>query len=94
LAQFLEEEPSRQKAAKEASRAKLEALERRLGITAGSSTASGSGASGSMATEPVAGKKHRFDDTEYLEQSRELVDSVKSAVSAGPSSTLLKRTLF
>lgn len=31
----------------------------------------------------MAGKKHRFDDTEYLEQSREIVDSVKSAVAAG-----------
>ncbi len=31
----------------------------------------------------VAGKKHRFDDNEYLEQSRELVDNVRSAVTAG-----------
>ena len=29
------------------------------------------------------GKKRRFDDTEYLEQSRELVDNVKSALAAG-----------
>lgn len=29
------------------------------------------------------GTKLRFDDTEYLEQSREIVDSVKSAVAAG-----------
>ncbi|OBZ72308.1 Telomere maintenance protein SDE2 [Grifola frondosa] len=33
--------------------------------------------------ESVAGKKHRFDDTEYLEQSRDIVENVKSAVSAG-----------
>lgn len=33
--------------------------------------------------EVLSGKKHRFDDTEYLEQSRELVDNVKSAVSVG-----------
>jgi len=31
----------------------------------------------------VAGKKHRFDDTEYLEQSKDIVDGVKNAVAAG-----------
>ena len=31
----------------------------------------------------LAGKKHRFDDSEYLEQSREINDNVRSAVSAG-----------
>ena len=31
----------------------------------------------------VAGKKHRFEDTEYIEQSREIVDNVKNAVAAG-----------
>jgi hypothetical protein len=51
----------------------LEALERKLGID-------GSG-------EPAAGKKRRFDDTEYLEQSKEIVDTVKSAVTAGESSS-------
>jgi hypothetical protein len=30
-----------------------------------------------------AGKKHRLDDTDYLEQSREIVENVKSAVVAG-----------
>lgn len=33
-------------------------------------------------SEPLAGKKHRLDDSEYLEESRELVDNVKNAVSA------------
>jgi hypothetical protein len=72
----LEQEPARKKAAAEAQRAKLEALERRLGIDKDAGPSSGSDAQ-------VAGKKHRFDDTEYLEQSRELVDNVKSAVTAG-----------
>ena len=31
------------------------------------------------------GVKRRFDDTEYLEQSRDIVDNVKSAVVAGMS---------
>ncbi|KZP27451.1 hypothetical protein FIBSPDRAFT_853638 [Athelia psychrophila] len=80
LAEYLEGEPARKRAAAEAQKAKLEALERKLGITP--SAPGGASASGS-APEPLAGKKHRFDDTEYLEQSREIVDSVKSAVAAG-----------
>lgn len=72
IAEYLEQEPARKKAAAEAQRAKLEALERKLGIE-------GEGAAGSSSS----GRKHRFDDTEYLEQNRELVDSVKSAVTAG-----------
>lgn len=31
----------------------------------------------------MAGKKHRFEDNEYLEQSEAIVDNVKSAVAAG-----------
>jgi len=76
LAEYLEGEPARKRAAAEAQKAKLEELERRLGID---------GAADPSTAEPdvLAGKKHRFDDTEYLEQSREIVDNVKSAVSAG-----------
>lgn len=80
LAEYLEHEPARKKAAAEAQRAKLESLERRLGIEGGAGSSSNGGAQ-------VAGRKHRFDDTEYLEQSRELVDNVKSAVTAGLSSS-------
>ncbi|KAF8485810.1 telomere stability and silencing-domain-containing protein [Russula ochroleuca] len=70
IAEYLEQEPARKKAAAEAQRAKLEALERKLGMEGGAESSS-------------AGRKHRFDDTEYLEQNRELVDNVKSAVTAG-----------
>ncbi|KAA1467353.1 hypothetical protein DENSPDRAFT_832373 [Dentipellis sp. KUC8613] len=77
LAEYLESEPARKKAAAEAQRAKLEALERKLGID------KNAGPSGSGEPAPLAGTKHRFDDTEYLEQSRDIVDNVKSAVSAG-----------
>jgi len=76
LAEYLEQEPARKKAAAEAQRAKLEALERKLGIEGGAGSSSND-------DPQVAGRKHRFDDTEYLEQSRELVDNVKSAVTAG-----------
>jgi hypothetical protein len=77
LAEYLEHEPARKKAAAEAQRAKLETLERKLGIEGGAGSSSNGGG------DQVAGRKHRFDDTEYLEQSRELVDNVKSAVTAG-----------
>ena len=77
LAEYIESEPLRKKAQQEAQRAKLEALEKKLGIAPGGSS-----------SEPVAGKKHRLDDTEYIEQSREIVDSVKSAVSVGESNLL------
>lgn len=80
LAEYLEHEPARKKAAAEAQRAKLDALERKLGIEGGAGSSSNGDAQ-------VAGRKHRFDDTEYLEQSRELVDNVKSAVTAGWSSS-------
>jgi hypothetical protein len=77
LAEYLEQEPARKKAAAEEQRAKLEALERKLGIDGDV------GSSSNGDPTQVAGRKHRFDDTEYLEQSRELVDNVKSAVTAG-----------
>lgn len=72
LAEYIESEPARKKAAQEAKRAKLEALEKKLGIVDGAGP-----------SEPLAGKKHRFDDTEYLEQKEEIVENVKSAVAAG-----------
>jgi len=88
LAEYLESEPERLAAKAEAQKAKLQALERKLGIEPSSlqSPEIGSGEpsrSDATSTPPVlAGKKHRFDDTEYLEQSRELTENVKSAVSA------------
>lgn len=88
LAEYLESEPQRIAAKAEAQKAKLEALERKLGIEPSSSTSPeiGSGEPPRSATDTppaLAGKKHRFDDTEYIEQSRELTENVKSAVSAG-----------
>jgi len=84
LAEYLESEPERLAAKADAQKAKLQALERRLGIESSSGAGSSSKTGSSTTEEPakLAGKKHRFDDTEYLEQSRELVDNVKSAVSA------------
>lgn len=36
-----------------------------------------------MDVEKIARKKHKFDDNAYLEESREINDNVRSAVSAG-----------
>ncbi|KAF8322582.1 hypothetical protein DL93DRAFT_2071427 [Clavulina sp. PMI_390] len=81
IAAYIESEAARKQADKEAAKAKLEALERQLGIDPTSTP--GAGSSKSIPPEAVAGKKHRFDDTEYIEQSRDIVDEVKSAVAAG-----------
>ncbi|KAF9453449.1 hypothetical protein P691DRAFT_658533 [Macrolepiota fuliginosa MF-IS2] len=78
LAEYLESEPQRLAAKAETQRNKLETLEKRLGIEHGQVRKPGE-----VTVEVLAGKKHRFDDTEYLEQSRDLVDNVKSAVSVG-----------
>jgi hypothetical protein len=92
LAEYVESEPARKRAAAEAQKAKLEALERKLGIVPGSSSTPAQASSSKVEElEVLAGKKHRFDDTEYLEQSREIVDNVKNAVSAG---WFLSRGLF
>ena len=80
LAEYLESEPDRLAAKAEAQRAKLEALERKLGIEPSSSSSKPGDPNAPPPT--LAGKKHRFDDTEYLEQSRELSEGVKNAVTA------------
>lgn len=66
----MENEEERKKAAAQAKKAKLETLEKKIA---------------SASVDPVSsvGKKHRIDDTEYLEESREIIDNVKSAVSTG-----------
>ena len=66
----MENEDERKKAAAEAKKAKLETLEKKIAAV-------------SADPESSAGKKHRFDDTEFLEESREIIDNVKSAVSTG-----------
>ena len=85
LADCIESEPQRLAAKAEAQRIKLENLERKLGID--SSLSSSKPSHPDAPPDVLAGKKHRFDDTEYLEKSQELKDNVKSAVSA----TLLKK---
>lgn len=78
MAEYIEKEPDRLAAKAEAQKAKLERLERKLGIDPSSSSASAPEAS----AEVVSGKKHRLEDTEFLEKNQELKDGVKSAVAA------------
>jgi hypothetical protein len=60
-------------------KAKLEALERTLGISAS--------AGEKREAEPdlleIASKRHKFEDSAFLEESRELKEGVRNAVSAG-----------
>jgi len=81
LAEYIQHEPDRLAAKAEAEKAKLEALERKLGIEPSSSSSTKLSDPNSP-PDVLAGKKHRFDDTEYLEQSRDLKDGVKNAVAA------------
>lgn len=76
LAEYIESEPLRKKAQQDAQKAKLEALEKKLGIER---------VGGADASHPLAGKKHRLDDADYVEESREIVDNVKNAVAASRS---------
>jgi len=80
LAEYIQHEPDRLAAKAEAEKAKLEALERKLGIEPSSSSTKPSNPN--SPPDVLAGKKHRFDDTEYLEQSQDLKDGVKNAVAA------------
>lgn len=85
-AELLESAPAIRASAEAADRARLEALERQLGISAPESKAEGSSNTKRLAEvdlEELARKRHRFEDTEYLEQSREIKDNVRSAVTAG-----------
>lgn len=77
-----------------AEKAKLEALERQLGVGpapdaeasgSGESSASGSKRLAELDLEELAKKKHRFDDSKFLQESEEIKDNVRSAVSAGES---------
>ena len=90
-AELLESAPAIHAAAVAADKAKLEALERSLGISAPDSD-KGEGSSSSSTTtkrlaevdlEELARKKHRFDDNGYMEESREINDNVRNAVVAG-----------
>ena len=86
-AEILESAPAMRAAAQAADKAKLEAIERQLGISSkeGESSSAAAKRAAEVDLTEVAAKKYRFEDAEFLEQSREINDSVRSAVSAGKS---------
>ncbi|KAG8846926.1 hypothetical protein FRB91_000341 [Serendipita sp. 411] len=74
LAAYMENEPARKKTLDDAQKAKLAKLEKELGIAPG----------GSKEGQPAhAGMKRRLDDTEFLEESQAIVESVKPSVAEG-----------
>ena len=77
-------------------KAKLEALERQLGVSSGPIESEGGEAGPSTSTSgskrlvevdvaEIAQKRHKFDDSKFLEESREIKENVRSAVMAGKS---------
>ena len=80
LAEYIQHEPDRIAAKAEAEKAKLEALERKLGIEPFLSSTKPSDPN--SPPDVLAGKKHRFDDSEYLEKSQDLKDGIRNAVAA------------
>jgi hypothetical protein len=75
LAHYIDGEEERKRRAVEERKEKLEKLERQIAAIDGNN----------FDDEGGAGKKRRLEDTEYVEQSKELVEGVKSAVTAGKS---------
>lgn len=84
-AELLESAPALRAQAVAAEKARLENLERQLGLSSGGaeSSAAGSKRLAELDVEELAKKKHKFDDNAYLEESREINENVRSAVSAG-----------
>ncbi|BEI83255.1 hypothetical protein CcaverHIS002_0311230 [Cutaneotrichosporon cavernicola] len=74
-ADLIENWDEMQTKAKAEERSKLEALERKLGVSSNADV-------GEVDVEELARKKHKFDDSKFLEESREIKDNVRSAVGA------------
>ncbi|GMK53782.1 hypothetical protein CspeluHIS016_0103680 [Cutaneotrichosporon spelunceum] len=74
-ADLIENWDEMQAKAKAEERARLEALERKLGVSSNADA-------GEVDVEELARKKYKFDDNKFLEESREIKDSVRSAVGA------------
>lgn len=87
LSEYLESAATRDKAEIQAAKDRLADLERQLGISPGQSGA-GPSTQTKADLEEVAKKRHRFDDHEFLEESREINDNVRNAVSAGEFSVV------
>lgn len=81
-AELIESLPAlRAKAAAE-STAKLEALERKLGVSSGGSGEEGAKRLAEVDLEELARKKHKFEDDKFIDETREIKENVRSAVGA------------
>lgn len=119
MAEYVESKEKAEKSILEARKAKLQTLERQLGIQSSSSGAAGIGSSAGEPSDStispapaasipkapatsaevdvskVAQKRHRFDDNQYFDTSREINESVRSAVTAGTFSlTIIGVAIF
>lgn len=98
---MLESAPALRAQAVAAEKAKLEALERTLGVTKPSDEDQGEGSSKTTASkrlaevdiEEIAKKRYKFNDNQFFEESREIKDNVRSAVAAGELFPPLSATL-
>lgn len=82
---LIESLPELQAKAAAESKAKLEALERKLGVSSdeiGAKNGDGSKRLAEVDVEELARKKHKFDDNKFIEESREIKENVRSAVGA------------
>lgn len=93
MAELVESSEKSSAAELAANKAKLQALERQLGIST-SSASSSSNPSAAGSSKPtneetdaelvrIAQKRKKFDDNAFFETSREINDGVRSAVAAG-----------
>ncbi|WRT68871.1 uncharacterized protein IL334_005852 [Kwoniella shivajii] len=88
-ADLLESAPALRAKLQAEEKSKLEALERKLGIAPIENDTDAEGSSSSskrkivedVDLEALAAKKHKFEDNKFLEESREINDNVRSAVS-------------
>lgn len=74
-ADLIESFPEMQAKAKAETKAKLEALERKLGVST-------DGNVDEVDVEELARKRIKFDDNKFLEESREIKENVRNAVGA------------
>lgn len=84
-AELMESVPTLKAKASAEEKARLEALERKLGVSStdiDSAPGEGSKRLAEVDLDELARKKHKFDDNKFIEESREINENVRSAVGA------------
>jgi hypothetical protein len=83
LAEYVASAPEREAAKRDEAKARLQALQDEIAKMGGDSLATTDKPGESSTSTTKAGTKRRLDDQKFVEESREMVDTVKSAVAAG-----------